>query len=170
MSNVSFATWGGDLASAAADLAEDYRMTEGTFKSPSIMASYNLKAGDSDMRGNIDSYAMQKGLTGRQCGEPEKKLSLDRPLSQLFSEYYLATAGSVRDEQSARMTCFAEHIGATFTGKKITNVPDLVNKYAPEVRELAQVFMQGDLTAYPYALRATHEILNYFFHHLEGWL
>jgi hypothetical protein len=143
MPNEEFASWGGDIGSAAAARAVD--LTERKVSKP--MSTYfapGAEASPQDLQGDIDSYAIRKNLTGAACASaastPIKRKSLSKPISDLLYEYYTRPSGSLAAERANKIPCFVESIGGTVVGTTITNRSAIRSGMSPKVLEFAEAF------------------------------
>ncbi|MDD4191180.1 MAG: hypothetical protein PHI28_07615 [Mangrovibacterium sp.] len=123
--NEEFATWAGDLGSAAAKKTFD----EATGGSRQGWRKYFGTAGSEasyeDLRADIDSYVIRAGLLGLDCGQSGGKaitgLSGARPISELLHEYYKGTGiGQNKVTADQRYACFVKALGADVASGNIT--------------------------------------------------
>jgi hypothetical protein len=145
MSNEEFATWGGDLGSAAAKKAFDETelgITKGWshyFGTPNTLASYE------DLLGDIDAWIIRSGLVLQTCGFTSQVPihSVDKPVSTILADYYheMSISGP---NVSNRYKCFIESIGGivlpTPSGISITNISKLIGPIYTRVKSFAETF------------------------------
>ena len=177
MPNEEFATWGGDLGSAAASRTHDEadrglrRAWSHYFGTAGSMASYE------DLRGDIDAFAVRAGLAARCAGTRMHALPLpSTPISQLLLGYYGAGPGvTVAD----RYHCTVEALGGTIATGLITNKSALVAAMSPRVRSFAETFYLSLVTVPLFAigpleamllLRYSREVCALFVNWLESSL
>jgi hypothetical protein len=157
MPNEEFATWGGDLGSAAASRTHDEadrglrRGWTHYFGTAGSMASYE------DLRGDIDAFVIRAGLAAGCPGTRMTALpALTTPISQLLLGYYGAgPAVSVAD----RFRCSVEALGGTIAGGRITNKSALVTAMSPRVRSFAETFYLSLVTIPLFAIGPLEAIL-----------
>jgi outer membrane protein OmpA-like peptidoglycan-associated protein len=141
--NEEFATWGGDLGSAAAQKVHD-EQDLGLIPRPwsAYVGTSKTLAGSEDMEGNIDSYAIRKGLTGPGCGTSAATpiTTISAPVSQLLDEYYTGAATAVGGTRADRFACFAQALGGVVAGRTITNKSALVTPVSRRVNAFASDF------------------------------
>ena len=143
MPNLEFATWGGDLGSAAAqkvyDEADRGMKAQGWSR---YFGGRNTLASDEDLNGDIDSYIIGSGLTRLPCAElPRIKLTtLSKPVSQIFHEYYVQGATPFRAWQTARIACFIRGLGGEVDSRGIRNFESLINPIANRVFSFAEAY------------------------------
>ena len=148
MPNEEFATWGGDLGSAVAHKVHD-EQSEGIQPwsryfggSHTLASKRHTLASDEDLEGDIDSYAIRKGLTGAACGAtPLKRIgTISKPISQILDEYYNALNTPIGRTRTSRHMCFAQALGGTVSGKEITNKSALEGPISVRVESFASIF------------------------------
>lgn len=140
MPNEEFATWGGDLGSAAAIKLLDEHM--GT---PRPWTEYfgpkGTLASAEDLRGDIDSYAFRIALTRHPCYHAASKpiTAISNPISQILIDYYMPH-GSMSGEWTKRFHCFVQTIGGVIIGKNISNKVNLIDPISRRVCNFAKFF------------------------------
>jgi outer membrane protein OmpA-like peptidoglycan-associated protein len=151
MSNEDFLSWGGDIGSAAAGRLSGYNDSGLLFKTHPPWSDYFLTTGslasEEDLLGDMDGFVWRANLKGVGCSATKdtRMPSPSAPVSQLLLDYYGAPPGAVTSLTSAdRFRCFAEAIGATITGRVITNKGALVTRYHPQVYSFAHLFYLKD--------------------------
>lgn len=142
MPNTEFATWGGDLGSAAGQALAD----------PDIGASqrsdreyFNDKASADDLEGNIDAYGIVRGAGGRSGlgralaggGTPPAQ---GTRVSEILAQYYGQGSSRLATAHTNRYRDFAASIGGRVEGNRIANREDLVLTIAPRVGSFARVW------------------------------
>jgi hypothetical protein len=145
MTNEEFATWGGDLGSAAAQKVRD-EADLGLAPRPwsHYIGGAGTLASDSDLEGDIDSYAMRRGLTSTGCGRSfgPRITTLGGPVSQILADYYFATATPVGAARADRFACVAQGLGGRVVGNRIVNkrASSVRDPVAARVYEFAEAF------------------------------
>jgi hypothetical protein len=141
MPNEEVATWGGDLGSAVAHKVHD-EQSEGIQPWSRYFGGSHTLASDEDLEGDIDSYAIRKGLTGAACGAtPLKRIgTISKPISQILDEYYNALNTPIGRTRTSRHMCFAQALGGTVSGKEITNKSALEGPISVRVASFASIF------------------------------
>lgn len=166
MSNEEFATWGGDLGSAAARRTfdeADKGLRKGWphyFGTPGALASFE------DLKGDIDAWAIRAGMVGRSCGStalvaiPSIRIftMTGTPVSDILADYYLGMASS-GPTVSDRYRCFAQAIGAMISGNRIVNKSALVTPIRNRVKSFAEIFYLGLVTVPLFAIGALEGML-----------
>ncbi len=136
--NEEFATWGGDLGSAVAQKVWDEKQLGLPPKPYSkYIGGAGTLASDEDLGGDIDAYAIRKGLTGAACAAtPQTPLtSLAGPVSEVLGDYYYDSSTPVGAERGGRFACFAQALGAVISGKHISNKSDIEQLIAWRITE-----------------------------------
>ena len=150
MPNEEFATWGGDLGSAAAQRTHDEadrglrRGWTHYFGTAGSMASYE------DLRGDIDSFAVRAGLAGSCTASRMTTLpALTAPISSLLLGYYGAGPAVTAAD---RFRCMVEALGGVVAGGRITNKSRLVAAMSPRVQSFAEIFYLSLVTVPLFAI------------------
>lgn len=138
MPNTEFATWGGDLGSAAGQLVADTYLRRRSQPAADYFSQY---ASDSDLEGDIDAFTIFRGaaaggglasmLRGRGRQSPAT------PISDILSDYFLASSSALGQARANRYLTFVSSIGGSVSGNRITNKAALVNPIARRVSSFA---------------------------------
>jgi hypothetical protein len=151
MENEAFATWGGDVAAAAAAMVACWDMENsersnsmdcGNEKQPKGLPFYfiQIQAPPEDLEGDINAFLIRAAEMGIPCtGSTMKAFSPSRPVSEMFSEYY-HNAGASGKKHEDRYRCFVEAIGGKISGNKIDNRKDLIPKYRKAIESFAEAY------------------------------
>jgi len=146
MPNEEFATWGGDLGSAAAQKVFD-EQDQGLTTQPwsNYFLGRNTAASNEDLEGDIDGYIIRKGLLGTACSTTPLTpiTTISAPISQILGEYYTAAATPVGATRTNRFACFAQAIGGVVRGRTITNKSSLDDTIASRVFSFADTYYLG---------------------------
>lgn len=139
LANEEWATWAGDLGSAAAEWAMTRYMTFGPVQgAPTFFSRF---ASDSDLVGDIDAFALRVGLGG---GPPPaalmRPLVLGVPLSEVLMRYFRITSTAAGTARGTRIQDFVTAYGGVVTNRRITNRPAFVQRLRPSVDEFARLF------------------------------
>jgi hypothetical protein len=140
MPNTEFATWGGDLGSAAGQAVADADLGR-TVRSDADY--YAELASSDDMNGNIDAYVIQRILGGqaglRQAFPSLRGISLTggTPLSTVLQRYYAASPGG---PPADRYNTFAMEIGGRVSNRTIANRSALERPIAERVQSFAETW------------------------------
>ncbi len=140
MPNTEFATWGGDLGSAAGQSIAD----QGLGRTVKGDADYfNELASPSDLEGDIDAYGVIHGA-GDRAGmrallQPPTASAPGMLVSQILAEYY-AGSGRLAGAHTDRYRDFATAIGGTLSGRTITNKAALEPAIAARVASFARIW------------------------------
>jgi len=150
MSNEDFATWGGDLgAAAAAHVAcpqlgasaateDDCGRKAGTLP---FSFYYDVSAPPQDLEGDIDPFIMRANQLGIPCsGSSQKTFTPAKAMSDVFADTYLDPTSSLGKSHSNRYQCMLEILGATLSGKTVTNRAAIVPPIAARVFSFADGF------------------------------
>jgi hypothetical protein len=144
MPNEEFATWGGDLGSAAGqkvrdsvDLNKSKPWSE-YFGKPNSLASFE------DLIGDIDSYVLRKQLTpGAGCStRPAPAMPAPTgPLSASLYDYYVTQPDAAhKSAPPDRFRCFAEAIGCVIVNGQIINRSVMEDAITPRVFSFAEMY------------------------------
>lgn len=177
MPNEEFASWGGDLGSAAAVRTHDEvdrglrRAWSHYFGSPGSMASHE------DLRGDIDGYVLRAGLAGACAGSRYTPLPpLTARISQILLAYY---GGGPGTNVNDRFRCFVQALGGTISAGRIVNKHALARAMVPSVNSFARTFYLSLVTVPLFAigpleainlLRYSMEVSDLFMDWLESQL
>ena len=167
MSNEAFATWGGDLGSAAAHKVHD-EVDLGTLNPWShYFETPNSAASAEDLEGDIDAFVIRAGLSGASCAAaPLTALpTLSSPISQILIDYYDATPSSAGTQRPNYARCAAQALGARVVGRRITNKSDVVDTIRPDVESFARNFYLGLVSVPLFAIGPTEAVLLFSYSH-----
>ncbi len=141
--NHAWATWAGDVGSAAAYHTFCVAFLNFTSTYEKYFKSF---ASDSDLEGNIDSYANWAWL---DAGTPDPKLKLDRPLSEVLMQYYRLTNTKAGQARAGRFETFVNFYGGEVKSGKITKSRELEANLASQIGQFAILFLgQKVISAY----------------------
>lgn len=137
--NEEWATWAGDVGSAAAEWAWDAWMGQ---TSPSTFAAYFTRlASDADLFGDIDSFAIRAGSSGAApSAQLMQAIPLQGPLSNALLQYFRISSSALFAARGRRIRNFIEAYGGTVVGTTITNKPALIARLRPSVEVFATLF------------------------------
>jgi outer membrane protein OmpA-like peptidoglycan-associated protein len=152
ISNESFATWGGDVGSAAGAMVACWMMSNAERATkgkdnchqgdmPESLEQYFVKrlAPPADLEGDIAPFVIRAAQSPTCAGTLEKKFTPQAPISTVFMDFFLNRGPSGRTSKN-RYLCFAEIIGAKVVDGKITNRPDLHRQYQRGVLSFAWAY------------------------------
>ncbi len=167
MSNEAFATWGGDLGSAAAHKAHDEVDRDSINPWSHYFGTPGSLASAEDLEGDIDSFVIRAGLVGASCAAtPLTTLpTLSSPISQILLDYYDATPSSAGTHRPNYARCAAQALGARVVGRRITNRSDVVNTIRPDVESFARTFYLGLVSVPLFAIGPTEAMLLFSYSH-----
>ena len=144
MPNEEFATWGGDLGSAAA--ARTYDDVIGGAANPwaTYFGTAGAMASFEDLRGDIDAYVVRHALSGGPCASTARTMlpALTSPVSTILGNYFIAPPAGA-PTPAGRFRCFTEAIGGTIAGRRITNRTSLAVPIRNRVFSFAHTFYLG---------------------------
>ncbi len=141
MPNTEFATWGGDLGSAAGQAVADR-----DFHPPARNDRHYFSelASDADLKGNIDAFVAQSGAAASgglaamlgQGGPPRS----GTPVSEIFRQYYLTPDTALGRAHANRYRTFVGRLGGKVSGRTVTNRDQLIFPIAHRVSSFAQLW------------------------------
>lgn len=131
--NHELATWAGDVASAAANYTICIDFLK--FTAASYPDFFKDLAGDADLEGNIDAYAIWAAQNAAP-GAPVP-LQLNIPFSEILMQYYRLKKGPGGQARTQRFEVFANFYGANVKGGKMLNRADFQKNIYPAVSEIA---------------------------------
>ena len=139
LANEEWATWAGDVGSAAAEWAHGAWQIVGP---PLPFATFFARfAGTTDLVGDLDAFALRVGLGG---GPPPAALM--RPLvptsslSEVLTQYFRITSSGAGAARGNQVRTFVEAYGGTVASRRITNRAALVQRLRPSVETFARLF------------------------------
>jgi hypothetical protein len=154
-----FATFTGDLGAAAAahvacnELGAAAATEEscGFLAAPQRLAFYfNEHAPPADLEGDIDPFVIRAGELGIPCtGSLGRSLTIARPISDVFHEYYSAPSSALGSARPNRYRCVLNALGAAISGNRVTNRTVIAPPLEGRVYEFAMAFyhsIRGMLT------------------------
>jgi outer membrane protein OmpA-like peptidoglycan-associated protein len=137
--NEEWATWAGDVGSAAAEFTAD--SVGGTLRG-NLAVYFNDLAGADDLAGDIDAFAMRAGL--RPAAAPpallRSTMTPGTPLSELLMQYYRITSSAQGSARANRKRSFIQAYGGVLSGTTLTNRPALEAALRPSVENFAGRF------------------------------
>jgi hypothetical protein len=143
--NEAWATWAGDLASAAADWVADRFWN--TLKGTGDLASYiHDLAADDDLTGDVDAFALRAGLNGSAGpGQLTSVVRLSGRLSSMLLDYYRVAASPLGQARERRMRNFISAHGGSIVGGHLQGRAQLEATLRPSVTYMARLFFAADL-------------------------
>ncbi|SET51881.1 Outer membrane protein OmpA [Nitrosomonas marina] len=145
LANEEWATWAGDVGSAAANFTLD--TVYGTVGRQTEIDYYQRFASDTDMMGNLDAFAIR--AAANPGGTPDSKLMRAfRPrgrLSEILLQYYRLTQTQLGSERVNSVRQFVEAYGGIVSGTAITNRAVLEANLLPSIEEFAGLFATQEL-------------------------
>jgi outer membrane protein OmpA-like peptidoglycan-associated protein len=139
LANEEWATWAGDVGSAAAEWAissfrAGNRADVGTF--------FQSFASSSDLQGNIDSFAMRAGfnLGSTPPAQLGQTIRLSGTLSEALLKYYRLSGTTLGHARGRRIENFVEAYGGVINNRSLTNRAALVARLRPSVEGFASLF------------------------------
>jgi outer membrane protein OmpA-like peptidoglycan-associated protein len=144
--NEEWATWAGDVGSAAAEWVVDTVFTAPA--TPLRQKDYFTKfAGDDDLRGNLDAFAMREGFNtgGAPSSHLMQAIRLTGTLSEDLRQYYRLTGSTLGLSRAHATRDFIEAYGGTLSGATVTNRAALAVRLRPSVSQFANLFMAAKL-------------------------
>jgi hypothetical protein len=142
--NEAWGTWAGDVGAAASEWTMD--TVRGTLKDSGDGPTYmRRQAGESDLNGDIDAFAIRTGLNAAGPAQLGRPLKLSGRLSDILMDYFRVTHGGLGQAHSARIGSFVEAHGGKFAGSELTNRPALEATLRPPVLEMSTIFDAADM-------------------------
>jgi outer membrane protein OmpA-like peptidoglycan-associated protein len=135
VANHEWATWAGDVGSAAA--YHTFCVSFINFTSTYGQYFKNF-ASDSDLEGDIDSYANWAWLDS-VASSPE--LQLNKPLSEVLMQYYRLTNTKAGRARAGRFDIFINFYGGDVKSGKITKRSQLIKNLSAPINEFALLFL-----------------------------
>ncbi len=145
MPNTEFATWGGDLGSAAGQAVADQ-----DFRPPARDDRHyftNMVSG-ADLAGNIDAFVLHRGAQasgglGAMLGQGRPPGS-GTPVSEILRQYYLAPDTALGRAHTNRFRNFVGIIGGRISGRTIANRAELIPPMARRVSSFARLWYANE--------------------------
>ncbi len=137
--NHEWATWAGDVGSAAAMSVLCTSYMTFPVNDPRYFTG---GASEQDLDGDIDTYAMWAALNH---GTPDIALRLDMTLSDALLDYYRTTKTAAGKGRASRYEVFANFYGGEAKGGVIGKPAALHARLLPPVREFALLFFGDQL-------------------------
>jgi len=177
MDNEEVASWSGDVGSAAAWWAVDtyYGRTVPKREARSVGTPdyyFGAYAGESDLLGNIDAFAIRAGFTPGTAPPSllRQKVQLRGPLSEALMQYYRITGSDLSKARNRRFAIFLESYGGVILGTSLNNPQSVTATLQPKVANFAAAFALldplpkhekewGDRTVPPGDSRLLNELL-----------
>jgi hypothetical protein len=140
LANEEWATWAGDVGSAAAEWSLDAFV--GTPSTTKLDVFFHRFASDEDLTGDLDAFAMRAGGGGAATPPAQlmRTISLTGPLSEAMLQYFRLTGSSLDAQRGNKVRNFVEAYGGVISGKTLTNRPAFVARLRPSVDEFARMF------------------------------
>ncbi|WP_405868165.1 hypothetical protein OG407_49825 [Streptomyces sp. NBC_01515] len=147
LANEEWATWAGDVGSAAAEWAWDAFMVRPNYGA--FAAFFSRYAGDADLSGDIDGFAIRAGLAASPSAQLMRPLQLTGSLSSVLLQYFRITNGSLGAARARRIQDFAEAYGGVVVNRTLTNRAAVIARLRPSVEEFADYYLQWHLYKSP---------------------
>lgn len=142
--NEEWATWAGDVGSAAATWAEQSLYAQSDAEIDPIFIRL---ASSADLRGNIDSFAIRQGMLG--IADPALALAAplraNTRLSEILQNYYRITGSTLGRRRGSRISDFVRAYGGVVSGNSIANKDDLAVELLPSIQEFAFMFFMQNI-------------------------
>jgi hypothetical protein len=137
--NHEWATWAGDVGSAAAMSAV---CTSYLTFPPNDAGYFTGGASDQDLDGNIDAYATWAALNE---GSPDLALRLDMKLSDALLDYYRTTKTNAGKGRANRYQIFVNFYGGAAKPGVIGKPAELHAQLLPSVRDFALLYFGNEM-------------------------
>ena len=136
--NEEWATWAGDVGSAAAEWALDSYLTKPN--NANLDPFFHRFASDADLIGDIDSFALRAGFSGAAPpAQLMQAIQLTGPLSNALLQYFRITSSALGVARGQRIQNFIEAYGGIISSRKLTNRAALIARLLPSVDEFARL-------------------------------
>jgi hypothetical protein len=157
ISNELFATWVGDIGSAVGRYVACWDMVgeadDATRQKVCDISGANFRdltyyfaklASVADLEGDIAAFVIRAEQNGIACqGSLTNKFVINASVSQILNTHFFDDKAKQSDKN--RYLCFAQSIGATISGNKITNKGALNDKYSQQISNFAQLTYANDV-------------------------
>jgi len=141
LNNEEVASWLGDVGSAAAEWAVDnyYGLTVGGKPASSQDHYFSGLAGDSDLLGDIDAYAMRAAFSPSSSPSSlvMSAVTLRGALSDALLEYYRVAQSNQGKARNQRFRIFVESFGGVIRGGSLVDPQALITTLQPKVVQCA---------------------------------
>jgi outer membrane protein OmpA-like peptidoglycan-associated protein len=139
LANEEWATWAGDVGSAAAEWALDAFLTKPN--NANLDPFFHRFASDADLIGDIDSFAVRAGFSGAAPpAQLMQAIQLTGPLSNALLQYFRITSSALSVARGRRTQNLIEAYGGIIASRKLTNRAALIARLRPSVDEFARLF------------------------------
>jgi hypothetical protein len=140
LGNEEWATWAGDVGSAAAEWALDQ-----SYSRPSrgnLDSYFSDFAGASDLLGDIHSFAFRAGAnqTATPPAQLRQVVRLGGPLSEALFQYFRLSATPLGQARTRPIQIFVEAYGGNIVNGSLTNRQVLIAALRPSVANFAGLF------------------------------
>lgn len=139
--NEEWATWAGDVGSAAANATLDHYWAAPSGPGP-FEDHFKHDASDADLLGDVDSFAVRSGLSIGTAPSDRigSTLSLRGTLSEMLLEYYRLTGTPSAGVRRRGVRDFIASYGGTMSGTTLVNRPTLFAALRPSVDEFCRLY------------------------------
>lgn len=141
LANEEWATWAGDVGSAAAEWAWDSFMVKpnhGGFDT-----FFRRFAGDADLLGDIDGFAIRVGLAAAgPSTQLMRPLKLTGSLSSVLLQYFRITRGALGTARTRHIQDFVAAYGGVVVNRSLTNKAALAARFRPSIAEFANLYLE----------------------------
>ena len=144
LANEEWATWAGDVGSAAAEWALEslYAGSEAD-----LNELFRRFASDADLRGDIDSFSMRLGMTPGM--DPDlvlgEQLRTSGRLSDILQNYYRISGTGLGRRRSSRIRDFITAYDGIIVGSTISNPQVVENRLKESIHEFASYYYMNEL-------------------------
>jgi outer membrane protein OmpA-like peptidoglycan-associated protein len=139
--NEEWATWAGDVGQAAVE----WVMSK-VFPSPKSPKTekdaFTQNAGDEDLRGNIDAFAMRQGFNpgAAPAGNLMQTIKLTGTLSEDLRQYFRITSSALGQSRAHATRDFIAAYGGVLSGKTVSNRAAFAARLRPSVMQFALLY------------------------------
>ncbi|MDB5250075.1 MAG: outer membrane protein OmpA [Segetibacter sp.] len=141
--NEEWATWAGDVGSSVGEWAIE---TMYAGRDQDLDTFFSRFAGNSDLWGNIESFAIRLGINGgTAAGQLGRAFVPGQTFSEILMNAFRITSSAAGRRNQSRVRDFVEAYGGITSSNAITNQPALVNRLKPAIREFAQLYSMDRL-------------------------
>lgn len=143
--NEDWATWAGDVGSAAAEWAMAAWLDRAT--AADFSTFFDRYAGTPDLLGDIDAFALRAGENGgAPSAQRMRPIELAGPLSSVLRQYFRITGSAPGSAHLRRAETFVEAFGGVVVDRRITNRDALVARLRPPVEQFATLYVFARVT------------------------
>jgi hypothetical protein len=102
---------------------------------------FNHHVSSQDLEGDIDPFIIRASEKGIPCASsPGTPFTPSRAISDIFVDAYINSTSKLGVAHQNRYECMLQLLGATISGKRVTNRAAIKSKFMPQVASFADLF------------------------------